>query len=245
MWKVSMDGNTVELLNPGFADGRVLDAIEFVPTNGGGDPIPRPGDANNDGQVDTADIIALLAANKFEMGTPATFAEGDFDGDGVFSTGDILAMLAENLFEMGPYRALQDAPAGTDDVVVNYDVANGNVSVDALNPITSISLESVSGIFTGEAAANLGGPFDVDTDVKVFKAVFGDDFSNVEFGAVAAAGLAKDFLLNDLTASGSLAGGGGTFGPDVQLNYVPEPSTVILFALGLIGVVGCGWRGWA
>ena len=38
---------------------------------------------------------------------------------------------------------------------------------------------------------------------------------------------------------------GGTYGPDVQLNYVPEPSTVILFALGLVGLVGCGWRGWA
>ena len=132
--------------------------------------------------------------------------------------------------------------AGTDQVVVNYDAADGNVSVNASQPITSISLESASGIFTGSAATNLGGPFDVDTDVKVFKAVFGSDFAQVDFGTVAGAGLGKDLLLSDLTASGSLAGGGGTFGPDVQLNYIPEPSTVILFALGLIGLVGVSRR---
>ena len=40
----------------------------------------------------------------------------------------------------------------------------------------------------------------------------------------------------------ALAGGGGTFGPDAELNDIPEPSTVILFVLGLIGLVGCGWR---
>ena len=74
----------------------------------GGDPPPEPGDANNDGAVDTTDVIALLAAAKFETGMAATFAEGDFDGDGVFATSDIVAMLAAGLFETGPYRALQN-----------------------------------------------------------------------------------------------------------------------------------------
>ena len=205
------------------------------PTTG---PTPMAGDANNDGMVDTSDVIQILAGGKFETGAAATFADGDFDGDGVFTTGDIVAMLAVGLFETGPYRALQDPPAGSDEVVVSYDAANGNVSVNATRPITSISLESDSGIFTGIAAANLGGPFDVDTDVKVFKAVFGGDFSEVDFGTVAAAGLPKDLLLNDLTASGSLAGGGGTYGPDVQLNYIPEPSTFWLGLLATAALVG-------
>ena len=89
---------------------------------------------------------------------------------------------------MGSVLAAFKDPAkgeGTNQVVVNYDAKDGNVSVNAAQPITSISLESASGVFMGDAAANLGGPFDVDTDVKVFKAVFGSDFSEVDFGTVA------------------------------------------------------------
>lgn len=117
---------------------------EFCDRHLTGPPVPVAGDANNDGSVDTADIVQILGAAKFETGMAATFEQGDFDGDGVFATSDIVAMLGEGKFETGPYRALQDP-----------------------------------------------------------------------------------------------------FGPDVQLNYVPEPSTVILFALGLIGVVGCNRRRWA
>ena len=211
---------------------------------GGNGFTPRAGDANSDREVNTVDIVQILAANKFETGQPAVFAEGDFDGDGVFATSDIVAMLAEDLYETGPYAALRDAAAGdgTDQVVINYNSADGNFSVTAKEAITSISLESASGIFTGTEAQNLGGPFDVDSDPKIFKAVFGDNFSEVDFGPVADAGLAKDFLLNDLSASGSLAAG-GTYGPDVQLNYIiPEPSTVLLLVLGVLGLLHCGQR---
>ena len=69
----------------------------------GGNPPPMAGDANGDFSVDTQDIIAVLAAAKFETGNPATFAEGDFNGDGVFNTADIIAMLSVGLFETGPY----------------------------------------------------------------------------------------------------------------------------------------------
>ena len=245
LWKVSLDGQTVEQLNGQL--GRYVDALAWVPVD---DPpsCNMAGDANMDCSVTTEDVVQILAGGKFEMDLAATFGEGDFNGDNRFTTDDIVAMLAATLFETGPYAvaALKNpknaADPGTDEVVVNYDAADGKVSVTAMRPITSISLESDSGIFTGDPAANLGGPFDVDTDVKVFKAVFGGDFSNVEFGAVAAAGLAKDFLLNDLTASGSLAGGGGTFGPDVQLNYIPEPSAFVLLGLGVCGLLGVARR---
>ena len=73
---------------------------------------PKAGDANEDRSVDTADIVQILAAAKFETQQPATFGEGDFTGDGFFDTADIVAMLAEGLFETGPYASLGDASSG-------------------------------------------------------------------------------------------------------------------------------------
>ena len=69
----------------------------------------RPGDANLDREFSTADVVAVLAANKFEKDVDATWAEGDWNaapndantyatgppaGDGRFGTLDIVATLA-------------------------------------------------------------------------------------------------------------------------------------------------------
>ena len=105
-----------------------------------------------------------------------------------------------------------DAPAGTD--------------------LTSINIESAGAIFTGQPAQNLGGSFDNDADDNIFKATFGGSFGSLSFGNVAQAGLAKDFVLGDLTVVGSLAGGGDL--GNVDLVYVPEPDSVCLLAIGLV-----------
>ncbi len=60
------------------------------------------------------------------------------------------------------------------------------------------------------------------------------------FGKVAQAELSADFVVNDLTVDGSLAGG-GVLGA-VDLRYVPEPSTFVLLALGLVGLVAAARR---
>jgi hypothetical protein len=106
------------------------------------------------------------------------------------------------------------------------------VSVDAPAGVelTSVNLESVTGIFTARPAQSLGGSFDIDTDNNIFKATFGSSFGSISFGAVAPTGLSEEFLLSDLTAIGSLAAGGDL--GDVDLIYVPEPASWMLLLLG-------------
>ena len=53
-------------------------------------------------------------------------------------------------------------------------------------------------------------------------------------GNVAAAGLTEEFLLEDLSVVGSLAGGGPL--GDVDLIYVPEPAALLLALLGVLTV---------
>ena len=47
-------------------------------------------------------------------------------------------------------------------------------------------------------------------------------------------------MLNDLTAVGSLAGGGDLGA--VDLIYVPEPSAVMMLVVGLMGLIGFARR---
>ena len=101
--------------------------------------------------------------------------------------------------------------------------------------LTSINIDSAAGMFTGNGAQNLGGSFDNDSDNNIFKATFGSSFGSLSFGLVAQSGLSEDFVANDLTVVGSLAGGGDLGA--VDLIYIPEPSTLELLGLGLIGVL--------
>jgi hypothetical protein len=52
---------------------------------------------------------------------------------------------------------------------------------------------------------------------------------------VAQVGLSEEFVANDLTVVGSLAGGGEL--GSVDLVYIPEPSAVILAAMGITGLL--------
>ena len=81
----------------------------------------------------------------------------------------------------------------------------------------------------------MDGAFDNFDAGNVFKATFGGSFGSLSFGNILPANLSEADVNADLTAVGSLAGG-GDLGP-VDLVYIPEPSTFVLLGLGLASVL--------
>jgi hypothetical protein len=208
------------------------------------------GDADMDLDFDQLDLVQVQISGKYLTGQPATWGEGDWNGapggrrgsppagNGRFDQFDIVAAQQTGLYLAGPYAAI--APGGRRGdprTSIVYDARSGELAVDAPSgtDLTSINIDSAAGIFTGEAAANLGGSFDNDADNNIFKATFGSSFGSISFGNVAQAGLAEQFVLNDLTIVGSLAGGGAL--GDVDLIYIREPGTVLLTLLGMASLV--------
>ena len=65
------------------------------------------GDANLDGEFNSADLVAVLAAGEYEDGIESNsgWAEGDFNGDGEFNSSDLITALADGGYEQGPRPA--------------------------------------------------------------------------------------------------------------------------------------------
>jgi hypothetical protein len=207
------------------------------------------GDADMDLDFDQLDLVQVQLSGKYLTGQPATWGEGDWNGapggsrgnppqgDGISDQLDIIAALRPGHFLTGSYAAvLTDGKPGDSQTSVGYSAVTGEVWVDAPagKELTSINIDSTASIFTGAAAQNLGGSFDNDADANIFKATFGSSFASINFGPVARSGLSRDVVLGDLTVVGSLAGGGSL--GNVDLIYVPEPSTIVLAVIALIFV---------
>jgi hypothetical protein len=235
------------------ADPRIAEiGIDNITAIGSAPPPPplRAGDADQDLDFDQFDLIKVQIAAKYLTGQPATWGEGDWNaapggmqgappiGDGRFNQFDIIAAQQAAIYLTGPYAAV--APSGRQgdgQTSIIYDAGTGQLSVDAPagTQLTSINIDSASGMFTGSPAQNLGGSFDNDSDTNIFKATFGSSFGSLSFGNVAPPGLGEAFVLGDLTVVGSLAGGGGL--GQVDLVYVPEPPTFLLLGVALLGLL--------
>jgi sugar lactone lactonase YvrE len=69
------------------------------------------GDANLDGEFNSADLVAVFVAGKYETGTLATWAEGDWNGDTRFDSSDFVSSLQWDAgYELGPRPALAHVP---------------------------------------------------------------------------------------------------------------------------------------
>jgi hypothetical protein len=246
-----------ELLNRIVLDGHhdsrfPITEILYTPVQEGQGPL-QAGDADQDLDFDQLDLVKVQQASTYLTGEPATWGQGDWngapggrvgkppEGDGLFNQLDIVAAQQAGLYLTGPYSAvLPNGQRGDGQTSIIYNANMGEVAVDAPpgTNLTSINIDSAAGIFTGGAATNLGGSFDNDADNNIFKATFGSSFGSLSFGNVAQAGLSEQFVLNDLTVIGSLAGGGDL--GNVDLVYVPEPTSALLLSVAIaVGLLRC------
>jgi hypothetical protein len=59
------------------------------------------GDADLDGEFDSADLIRAFVAGKYETGEKAGWAEGDWNGNGTFDSSDMVAAFVDGGYEQG------------------------------------------------------------------------------------------------------------------------------------------------
>jgi hypothetical protein len=180
-------------------------------------------------------LAQVIERGKYETGQPATWGDGDWNGggaidadhlpvgDGRFDREDILAAAY-----VANYHVALDFGVTCDAIQVRYDrldsggrqhdgrasilydAATGEISWESPAGVDlgSVYLASDNGIFTRQTSQGLDGDFDIATNQVLFKAQFGRPFGALSLGPVARAGLPEKFVLADLTATGTLAGGG-------------------------------------
>ena len=241
---ITIDVETGATTLIGLLDEQPIASLAFVGSAQQA-PVLQPGDSDQDLDFDQFDIIKVQQGAKYLSGTPATWGEGDWDGapggqqgdppagDGLFNQLDIIASLNAGFYLAGPYAALSGEQGDRNDEQTSlvYDANTGELAVDApaSTNLTSINIDSAGSLFSGDKPEVLDGAFDNFAADNIFKATFGGSFGDISFGNVMPAGLSEADVNADLTAVGSLEGG-GELGP-VDLIYIPEPSTLLLVAL--------------
>ncbi len=194
----------------------------------GGDALMAQAGVSNSSSLSTADTTTPTPVSSTPLPNVAEdlmlrYVPGEIEYDNSQGTGGVLAAGLDNA----------EGEAGDvsitigEGIFVIYNANTGGLRVDSGRSLSSLEVVSKSGIFTGSAAANLGGPFDVDTDVKIFKLsalITGGSpvgFGSIDFGPVAKKNLTDSFIRQDLIITGSLIPNGGLSSKTVRVEVFP------------------------
>lgn len=73
------------------------------------------GDANLDGEFNSADFVAVFAIGEYEdaVAGNSTWGDGDWDGDGDFNSADFVKAFSDGGYEVGPRAAVSAVPEPT------------------------------------------------------------------------------------------------------------------------------------
>ena len=76
------------------------------------------GDANLDGEFNSADLVEVFQAGKYELGLDAGWVEGDWTGDGRFDSSDMVSAFQDGGYELGARTVATAVPEPTSCVLV-------------------------------------------------------------------------------------------------------------------------------
>lgn len=200
------------------------------------------------------DRLLLAASGSLDYDDYDYDESGDWNGDGFFNSSDLVAELAAKGSEQGASLAAADISSQVEPGIVNlvYDPSTGGMSLDTGGlTLTTLELVSADELWRGEIDPEADFPwpgfgegapipipfpqFDVYTPGKAFNLVIAG-FGNLDpFGAMDP-GLTCDAIAADLTANGSLLGGGGLPGFAVTGCDVPPEEAIEDLAQAVIAL---------
>ena len=156
-------------------------------------------------------------------------------------------MLEAANYNAGPYTVDSVATSDGDGMTATIDPETGNITLGATGApgvVSGWSVFSTGGIFTGDAAnfdpgvvfLNTDKNTEISTGAIAFNGindlgnVIGQEYVNQPVG----------FYEGDITGKFFLDGVQGEF--VLGIHVIPEPSSLVLAALGLVSLAACGWR---
>jgi hypothetical protein len=99
---IGMANNVVRFDLDNDRDGDVQDRLVWINDK----KLTWAGDSNLDGEVNTADLVAVFTAGKYKTPDEAGWAAGDWNGDRRFNTSDLVFAFVQGGYERGPRAAL-------------------------------------------------------------------------------------------------------------------------------------------